>query len=129
MPLFFPSKETLHESFRPAAPYSQRSSQLQQAHLPTPKQQSRPARSKVYVAYSVVDDAKKKASALSAEAQKEFDAASLAAQKKVGGIELYSAKYYAACTFGGLMACVCINDSSIPSYHFAPPSFQPSALL
>jgi solute carrier family 25 phosphate transporter 3 len=28
------------------------------------------------------------------------------AQAKAGGIELYSAKYYAACTVGGILACV-----------------------
>jgi solute carrier family 25 (mitochondrial phosphate transporter), member 3 len=37
---------------------------------------------------------------------KEFSKASNAAQAKAGKIELYSAKYYAACTFGGIMACV-----------------------
>lgn len=48
-------------------------------------------------AFSVIDDSKKK---LSAEAQKEFDKA------KTGNIELYSSGFYAAATFGGLMACV-----------------------
>jgi solute carrier family 25 (mitochondrial phosphate transporter), member 3 len=37
---------------------------------------------------------------------KQFDKASDAAQHSVGKIELFSPKYYAACTFGGLMACV-----------------------
>jgi solute carrier family 25 phosphate transporter 3 len=54
----------------------------------------------------VVDDAKDKANALSAEAAKEFEKASAKAQAKTGHIELYSAQYYAACTFGGLLACV-----------------------
>lgn len=60
----------------------------------------------LYQAWSVVDDAKGKAKKLSEEATKEFESASRKAQAAAGGIELYSAKYYAACTFGGLMACV-----------------------
>lgn len=60
----------------------------------TPRQ----ARPELYsAAFSVVDDSKKK---LSAEAQKEFDKA------KKGQIELYSPGFYAAATFGGLLACV-----------------------
>lgn len=55
---------------------------------------------------SVVEDAKGKAKQLSAEATAEFEKASAKAQAKAGRIELYSGKYYAACTFGGLMACV-----------------------
>lgn len=43
---------------------------------------------------------------LSDEAVKEYEKASAKAQEKAGKIELYSAKYYAACTFGGLLACV-----------------------
>ena len=46
------------------------------------------------------------AQSLSAEAQKEVQKASVAARAKTGEIELYSPKYYAACTFGGLIACV-----------------------
>ena len=60
--------------------------------------------------WSVAEDAKSKASALSEEAQKELQKASSAAQAKTGQIELYSAKYYAACTFGGLVACVGIVE-------------------
>lgn len=54
----------------------------------------------------MVDSAKDKAVKLSNEATKEFEKASSAAQAKAGKIELYSGKYYAACTFGGLLACV-----------------------
>ncbi|KAG7138006.1 Mitochondrial phosphate carrier protein 3 like [Verticillium longisporum] len=59
----------------------------------------------LYGAYSTVDDVKGKAQKLSSEAAKEFEKASAAAQAKAGRIELYSGRYYAACTFGGLMAC------------------------
>ena len=69
---------------------------------PTPFQ----ARTELYPAYSVVEDAKDKAQKLGSEATKEFEKASAKAQAKAGHIELYSGKYYAACTFGGLMACV-----------------------
>lgn len=55
---------------------------------------------------SVVEDAKGKAKKLSAEATAEFEKASAKAQAKTGKIELYSGRYYTACTFGGLMACV-----------------------
>lgn len=55
---------------------------------------------------SVIDDAKNKASRLSDEASAELAKASSKAQATVGGIELYSAKYYATCTLGGIMACV-----------------------
>ena len=56
--------------------------------------------------WSVAEDAKSKANALSAEAQREIQKASAAAQAKTGQIELYSAKFYAVGTFGGLIACV-----------------------
>ncbi|KAK2937965.1 Mitochondrial substrate/solute carrier [Fusarium oxysporum f. sp. vasinfectum] len=60
----------------------------------------------LFPAYSsVVQDVKGKAKELSAEATAEFEKASAKAQAKAGKIELYSGKYYAACTFGGLMAC------------------------
>jgi solute carrier family 25 phosphate transporter 3 len=71
---------------------------------PTPYQ----ARPELFSVYSVVEDAKGKAHKLSAEATREFEKASSAAQAKAGKIELYSGKYYAACTFGGLMACVSV---------------------
>lgn len=61
------------------------------------------ARTDLYSAYSTVEDKAKK---LSAEASAEFNKASAAAQAKKGTIELYSGQYYAACTFGGLLACV-----------------------
>ena len=64
------------------------------------------ARPELYGAFSVVDDTKEKAQKLSAEAAKEFEKASATAQAKTGNIEMYTPKYYAACTFGGLLACV-----------------------
>lgn len=68
------------------------------------------ARLELFPAYSsVIQDAKGKAKELSAEATAEFEKASAKAQAKAGKIELYSGKYYAACTFGGLMACVSVH--------------------
>lgn len=59
-----------------------------------------------FPAWSVIEDTKKKANAISKEAAREFEIASQKAQSKTGKIEPWSAKYYAACTFGGLLACV-----------------------
>ena len=64
------------------------------------------ARTDLYPAFSIVEDAKNKGQKLSAEAAKEFDAATKKAQVPPGTIKLYSGTYYAACTFGGLLACV-----------------------
>jgi hypothetical protein len=103
MLLLFPSQDTLHNVFHPSAPFGCRKAPTP---LPTPKRTPLQARAELFPTWSVVDDAKKKANALSAEATKEFEKASAKAQAKAGTIELYSAKYYAACTFGGLLACV-----------------------
>jgi len=99
MPLY-PSYDTLQHTF--GSPYPRGQPQNKPAASgPTPYQ----ARLDLYPAYSVIDDAKNKAHKLSAEASKEFEAASQKAQEKTGHIKLYSGKYYAACTFGGMMAC------------------------
>jgi solute carrier family 25 phosphate transporter 3 len=92
----FPRQETLQHTFVGAALFQRAQDK------PSPYQ----ARPELYGAYSIVDDAKSKAHKLSAEATAELDRASQKAQAKVGGIEMYSGKYYATCTFGGLMACV-----------------------
>lgn len=106
MPLLFPTQGMLHDVFHPAVPFGRhadsRKTQPATPRKPTPLQ----ARPELYTAWSVVDDAKNKASALSAEAQKEFDKAAGKAPGKTGQIELYSTNYYAACAFGGLLACV-----------------------
>ncbi|KAJ4296088.1 Cu/Pi carrier [Collariella sp. IMI 366227] len=96
----FPSHDTLQQTLGTAYPRSRPQSQPNVSG-PTPYQ----ARLDLYPAYSIVDDTKDKAKKLSAEAAKDFEAASQKAQAKAGKIELYSGKYYAACTFGGMMAC------------------------
>ncbi|KAB5579873.1 mitochondrial carrier domain-containing protein [Coniochaeta sp. 2T2.1] len=91
----YPRQEVLQHTFGNPALF-------RQSHdKPTPYQ----ARPELYGAYSVVDDAKNKAHKLSDEATREFNAASQKAQATVGGIPLYSGKYYATCTIGGMMAC------------------------
>ena len=102
MPLLYPTQGTLTSVFHQQLPLSP-PSQERVASKRTKYQ----ARSDLYPAYSVVEDAKVKANTLGNEASKEFSKASSKAQAKAGHIELYTAKYYAACTFGGLMACVC----------------------
>jgi solute carrier family 25 phosphate transporter 3 len=100
MPLF-PNHEALQQTF--GSPYGRRLAQSKpNASGPTPYQ----ARLELYPAYSVVDDAKNKAHKLSEEAAREFDKASHKAQEKTGKIELYSGKFYAVATLGGMMACV-----------------------
>jgi len=106
MALLFPTQGTLHDVFHPSVPFG-RSAPTNTRPNPGPsKRTPLQARTELFPTWSAVDDAKKKANALSAEATKEFEKASAKAQAKAGHIELYSAKYYAACTFGGLLACV-----------------------
>ncbi|KAK4984933.1 Cu/Pi carrier [Elasticomyces elasticus] len=108
MPLF-PTARVLSSTFSPASPFD--SSPAEPA-APTPSRYQ--ARSELYSAWSVADDAKQKTAQLSDAAAKEFEKASSKAQAKAGKIELYSAKYYAACTFGGLMACGATHWSVTP---------------
>ncbi|KAL7942244.1 mitochondrial carrier domain-containing protein [Trichoderma barbatum] len=102
---FYPKAEALKGSFFSPAP-SHRNSQT----MATPLQ----ARPELYGAYSVVDNAKEKAAKLGNEATREFEKASSAAQAKAGKIELYSGKYYAACTFGGMLACGLTHTAVTP---------------
>ncbi len=101
MPLLFPTQGTLSDSFAPQVPFAR----PHDAYV-APRRTKYQARSELYPAYSAVDDAKIKASQVGNEAVKEFDKASQKAQATAGKIEPHSPKYYAACTFGGLMACV-----------------------
>jgi solute carrier family 25 phosphate transporter 3 len=110
----FPSQGTLHGVFPQAIPFGRHpespKKQPEISRKPTPLQ----ARPELYTAWSVVDDAKDKANALSAEAAKEFEKATGKGPGKAGGIELYSANYYAACAFGGLLACVSTVKTAVP---------------
>jgi solute carrier family 25 phosphate transporter 3 len=109
MPSLFPSLQNLQQGFG-ARPGNAPPPPRQPAASATPYQ----APLERCHAYSVVDNAKDKAQKLSAEAQAEFDKASSAAQAKAGPIELFSPKYYAACTFGGLLACGLTHTAVTP---------------
>jgi solute carrier family 25 phosphate transporter 3 len=116
----FPNSDALHNTF--GSPYSRvRSQGKPSAGGATPYQ----ARPELYPAYSVIDDAKNKAQKLSAEATKEFEAASQKAQSKAGHIELFSGKYYAACTIGGMMACVSAAGNEISTGYLPSPGPDP----
>ncbi|KAL2207229.1 mitochondrial phosphate carrier protein 2 [Sarocladium strictum] len=88
----FPKGDTLQGSFY---------SPMAQTDKPSPYL----ARPDLYNAWSVVDDAKDKALKVGNEATQGLEKAASTAQAKTGKIELYSGKYYAACTVGGLLAC------------------------
>lgn len=91
----FPSQAAVGQSFLPTSPFYKPE--------PAPHPQKRP----IFSAWSAADTVKDKANELSTEAVKEYEKASAKAQQKAGSIELYSGKYYAACTVGGILACVC----------------------
>lgn len=91
----FPNTTALCQAFNPTSPY----------YKPAAKQEH-PQKRPLFSAWSAVDTAKDKAAALTDAAQAELEKASSKAQAKAGKIELYSAKYYAACTVGGILACV-----------------------
>jgi solute carrier family 25 phosphate transporter 3 len=101
MPIAFPTGSALKDAFSSSSPLN--AFRPQTTEPPRTRYQARP---ELYSAWSAVDDAKKKTAQLSDAAVKEFEKASSAAQAKAGTIELYSLKYYATCTVGGLFACV-----------------------
>ncbi|KAI1441172.1 mitochondrial phosphate carrier protein [Annulohypoxylon stygium] len=105
MSFLFPNQHVLHQSF--SSPLNQKA-----RTVPSPKATPYQARPELFAAYSVVDDAKNKAQQLSAEAQKEFDKASGAGGKKQ--LELYTPTFYAAATFGGLLACGLTHTAVTP---------------
>ncbi|KAK3394227.1 mitochondrial phosphate carrier protein 2 [Podospora didyma] len=109
MTALYPKLDVLQQAF--GSPYSlNRPLSKPVTNGATPRQ----ARPELYHAYSIVDDTKNKAKKLSDEAAKEFEKASQKAQAKTGHIELYSGQYYAACTFGGLLACGVTHTAVTP---------------
>lgn len=66
-----------------------------------------------FPAWSVIDESKRKADAFAKEAAREFDVVSQKAQAKTGKIEPWTPKYYAACTVGGLLACVGLRSDIV----------------
>ncbi|KAK0259915.1 Cu/Pi carrier [Friedmanniomyces endolithicus] len=106
MPSLFPSTSALSATFGASSPFHTRQQQQQQQQQSAPvKRSPYVARTELYQAWDALEDAKKKTQQIGNEVVKEYTKASNVAQAKAGHIELFSAKYYAACTFGGLMAC------------------------
>lgn len=99
----FPNTTALHQALLPTSPF----------YRPAAKPVEHPKQRPIFSAWSAAETAKEKAVELSEAAQKEYNKASQKAQAKAGGIELYSGKYYAACTVGGILACVCWQQESI----------------
>ncbi|EAS28919.1 mitochondrial phosphate carrier protein 2 [Coccidioides immitis RS] len=107
MPSVFPSRDTLASAF--ASRYG-----LKQEKKPAEVQPASVPKRRLFPAWSAVDDVKHKAEAVGHAAAQEFDKASQKAQAKTGKIELHSPKYYAACTFGGLLACGLTHTAVTP---------------
>jgi solute carrier family 25 (mitochondrial phosphate transporter), member 3 len=89
MPSLFPSMSALSTAFGGAS--SMQTSQPEPARRP-----NYAARTELYGAWNVAEDAQKKTEQAAAVVAKEYTKASEIAQSKAGKIELYSAKYYAA---------------------------------
>ncbi|CAF9909752.1 MAG: hypothetical protein GOMPHAMPRED_006857 [Gomphillus americanus] len=101
--MLFPNQAALASCFTNGSPTTVRS-----------QNRSLLDRSPPFQAWSVTEDIKKKTSQIGNEISKEYAHASQVAQKEVGGIELYSAKYYMACTLGGILACGVTHTAVTP---------------
>jgi hypothetical protein len=102
MPMLFPTQNCLNEVFANQSPFSR--------PAPKPRSSEHPLKRPIFSAWSVAETAaaaKAKAGQLTDAAVDKYEKASAKAQAKTGGIELYSGKYYASCTVGGILACVC----------------------
>jgi len=102
----FPSTAALCQVFAPQSP-------LQRPAAAAPSNEY-PLKRPIFSSWSVAEDAKNKATQLSDAAVKEIEKASAKAQAKTGGIELYTPKYYAACTVGGILACGTTHTAVTP---------------
>jgi solute carrier family 25 (mitochondrial phosphate transporter), member 3 len=105
MPMLFPTQSCLNEVFANKSPFSRPE--------PKPRSSDYPLKRPIFSAWSVAETAetaKAKAGQLTDAAVDKYEKASAKAQAKTGNIELYSGKYYAACTVGGILACVCTSE-------------------
>lgn len=93
MPGLFPNTSAIYNTLLPTSPFYK------------PKPVEHPQTRPIFSSWST-DSVKDKAEQVAADAAQQYEKASNKAQAKVGGIELYSGKYYAVCTVGGIMACV-----------------------
>src|SRR5438045_8432877 len=101
MPTLFPTQNCLKEVFVNQSPFPRPAPQCRSSDHPL----KRPIFSALSVA-ETAQSAKAKAGQLKDAAVDKYEKASAKAQAKTGNIELYSGKYYAACTVGGILACV-----------------------
>lgn len=106
MTSLFPNSAILRDVFGTSSPFTPR----KQA---APKRSPYFARQDLYTVWSAADDVKNQAAKAADVATEKFEKASSKAQAAAGTIELFSFKYYAACTFGGLMACVSKQPGSL----------------
>jgi len=104
MPTIFPTAAALSSSFSASSPTS----------FLQPRRTPREAPEHLWTSWSSTDDVKAKAAAVGDKAVQEYEKASAKAQEKVGKIEMFSPKYYAACTFGGLLACGLTHTAVTP---------------
>lgn len=117
----FPSEGVILNAFNAQNPLNHSQEQSKPTGVPGS------TRREPFPAWSVIDDTKKKADAFAKEASREFEVASHKAQAKTGHIEPWTPKYYAACTVGGLLACVSIRSSGYWPYWLT--MFRRRALL
>ena len=102
MPVPFPTQGCLNQVFGSQLPFSR--------PAPKPSSVEHPLKRPIFPAWSAAESAetaKAKAGQVTDAAVAQYEKASQKAQAKAGGIELYTGKYYAACTVGGILACVC----------------------
>jgi solute carrier family 25 (mitochondrial phosphate transporter), member 3 len=104
MPGLYPDSSTLYNARLPTSP-------IYKPAAPVEHPQKRP----IFSSWSAADTVKNEAQKVASDAAATYEKASNKAQAKVGGIELYSGKYYAACTFGGIIACVGILNGLRPA--------------
>jgi solute carrier family 25 phosphate transporter 3 len=102
--MLFPSQNALQVSIAPGTPIPSS----------TPSKSVTQTKRPLFTAWSAVDDVKSKANQLSTEAEAEYKKAAAAVQTKAGKIEMYSPKFYAACTLGGLLACGVTHTAVTP---------------
>lgn len=98
-----PPQSVILSTFAAQQPLHQRKAQ------PTRSEVAVPANREIFPAWSVTEDAKEKARGFTDELSREFNVASQKVQEKTGRIEPWTAKYYASCTFGGMLACVSLQ--------------------
>ncbi|EEA19051.1 Cu/Pi carrier [Talaromyces marneffei ATCC 18224] len=94
MPSIYPSPSTLQSNFS-------------QPNHPHPRQP-------FTAAWSAIDDAKQKTDKTGHSVKQGYENLSNKAQAKTGKIEMFTPKYYAACSFGGLLACGLTHTAVTP---------------